>query len=219
MSDFIASASDAELLALAENFWTKANAAPASFGFTAAQVSVLDNKRNDFGADLSAHVTAQTDARSKRQIKDASRELLEAILRELTNLAKATSTVTTAQLSDLGIPTTPQAPTPTNATRPIAIVDTSQRLRHVIDFRDEAAPNIKRKPVSAVGAEIFVKIDGARPIDETECRFLTLDTQTPYLAEYDGANAGKMAHYLVRWRMKDNTASALSDTVSATITG
>ena len=63
------------------------------------------------------------------------------------------------------------------------------------------------------------KLDGPPPVDETQCTFLTLDSKTPYLAEYAGADAGKMAHYLLRWRMQDGSVSAFGETVSATITG
>ena len=42
---------------------------------------------------------------------------------------------------------------------------------------------------------------------------------TPYVAEYDGADAGKMAHYMLRWRMRDGSTTAWAETVSATITG
>jgi hypothetical protein len=99
-------------------------------------------------------------------------------------------------------------------------VDTSERLRHTIHFTDEASPpNSKKKPVGVIGCEIFIKIDGAPPADEKECDFLSLNTQTPYVAEFEGDQAGKIAHYLMRWRTKDGSSSAWGDTVSATITG
>jgi len=53
----------------------------------------------------------------------------------------------------------------------------------------------------------------------TQCQFPTLDAFTPYLAEYDGTAAGKMAHYVLRWRMRDGSVGAWSATVSATVTG
>jgi hypothetical protein len=39
------------------------------------------------------------------------------------------------------------------------------------------------------------------------------------LTEYDGSDDGKMAHYMLRWRMRDGTTAAWGETVSATITG
>jgi len=64
-----------------------------------------------------------------------------------------------------------------------------------------------------------VKIDGPPPADEKDVVFLTLDAFTPYVAEYGGDRAGKTAHYMLRWRMRDGSVGAWGETVSATITG
>lgn len=91
------------------------------------------------------------------------------------------------------------------------------------DFSDSwieaATPDNKRRPRGAMGAEIFVKLDGPPPADEKQCTFLTVDSAMPYLAQYEGADAGKMAHYMLRWRMRDGSVKAWSETISATIIG
>jgi hypothetical protein len=69
-----------------------------------------------------------------------------------------------------------------------------------------------------IGCEIWVKIDGPPPGDEKECTFLALDTATPYVAEYTPEQAGKTAHYLLRWQLRDGSRTAFGETVSATIT-
>ena len=73
--------------------------------------------------------------------------------------------------------------------------------------------------LAALGADIYVKLDGPPPTDASQCTFLTTDSKTPYMAEYDGSDAGKMAHYMLRWRMRDGTTGAWGETVSAPITG
>jgi hypothetical protein len=70
-----------------------------------------------------------------------------------------------------------------------------------------------------MGAEIWVKIDGTPPGSEKDCTFLAVDSATPYVAEYDAAEGGKTAHYMIRWRMRDGSLGAWGETVSATITG
>ena len=84
---------------------------------------------------------------------------------------------------------------------------------------DAASPDNKKRPRGSIGCEIFVKLDGPPPVDEKECTYLALDSATPYLTEYLGTDAGKMAHYMLRWRMQDGTTSAWAETLSATITG
>lgn len=55
--------------------------------------------------------------------------------------------------------------------------------------------------------------------NEKDCVFLSLDTLTPYTAEYEPVDAGKTAHYMLRWSMRDGSVTAWGETVSATITG
>lgn len=105
------------------------------------------------------------------------------------------------------------------ATRPVARIDTSQRLLHMLHFADESTPDTKRKPRGVLGCEIYRKIDAAPPADIEDCVFVALDRQTPYLCAYDAPDAGKMVHYILRWRMTDDSTGPISETVSATITG
>ena len=56
-----------------------------------------------------------------------------------------------------------------------------------------------------------------RPATPSQCAFLTLDTRTPYRADWTGADAGKIAHYLLRWVSTRGEKGPWSETVSATI--
>ena len=101
------------------------------------------------------------------------------------------------------------------------MVDTSQRLRHEIRFADEASPTSRAKPAGIMGCEIWVKVSAtgeAAPSSADELSFLSLDTASPYIAEYDGANGGKTAHYMLRWVKSGGEKGPWSETISATIT-
>lgn len=217
MADSIASASDSELIDIATQTFNAMNGNLGGYpGVTQAQVTALKGFNDDFSVDLTAHVAAQAAAKSATQAKDASRKIVEDQLRILRNIAKSAG-ASEADMAALGIPVTSQK-APPSATRPAIRVDTSQRLQHKIHWTEESTPDNKRKPIGAMGAEIWAKYDGPPPTDETECTFLTLDASTPYLKEYSGADGGKMAHYLVRWRMRDGSTGPWAETVSATIT-
>ena len=218
MATSITTASDAELIDIATQTFNVMNGNLAGYpGVTQAQVDDLKSFKDTFNVDLTAHIAAQAAAKSKTQTKDASRKIVEDQLRTLRNIAKSAG-ASEADMAALGIPAASQK-APPNATRPAVRVDTSQRLQHKIHWTEESTPDNKRKPIGAMGAEIWAKYDGPPPIDESECTFLTLDAFSPYLKDYSGADAGKMAHYLVRWRMRDGSTSAWGETVSATITG
>lgn len=70
-----------------------------------------------------------------------------------------------------------------------------------------------------MGAELWVKIGDPAPTDPSELKFLGLDTQSPYVAHYSGEDAGKIAHYMLRWVNSKGEPGPWSQTVSATITG
>lgn len=218
MPDIISNAGDADLVNLARQFYTIISADPEAYGLSAPQVTTLNLLNNSYDTALQVHVSAQSAARNATQSKDGARDALEQLLRSYLRIIKAAPGVTDAQLAALGFSPDDTSESPQIATRPVATVDTGERLRHTIDFRDEATPNIRRRPPGTIGCEIFIKIGGAPPVDDKECDFLTLDTGTPYLAEFNGTDAGKTAHYMLRWRLKDGT-SPWSVTISATITG
>lgn len=216
--NFLAKMSDSELSDFSVQFYTTINAAPANFGATSTQADDLKDKKNTFAADLTAHVDAQAVARSKTQAKDASRDTLEAAIRFLIKQAKLNGT-SEADLASAGVPVGAAGDLPPTATRPVGNIDTSERFRHTINFADEAAPDLKRNPRGVLGCEIYQKIGGAPPTDFKECVFLGLDTKTPYVWEFDAEDVGKMAHYMLRWRLREESTSAWSETISATITG
>lgn len=182
----------------------------------AGDMTAFGALRDTYKDDLLLHVQQQDAAKAQTITKDASRQACELELRRIRDLIKAHG-VSEANLAALGLPTSEsQVP---NATVPIGSVDTSERLRHTIHFADSAAPNLKRRPRGTIGCEIWRKVDGPPPGDETECSMLTLDTETPHVINYTQADAGKVAHYMLRWQLKGGGFSAWSETISATITG
>ena len=67
------------------------------------------------------------------------------------------------------------------------------------------------------GAQIWVKIGDPAPVDPSELTFLATDTRTPYVATFAGADANKVAHYMVRWESTRGEPGPWSETASATI--
>jgi len=180
--------------------------------------------RTDFDARMAANFSAQQAAQSARQAKDASRDQLESLIRQLVRQLQASGDVDNSERAALGI-TVPDTIRTTAvggiSTRPIGAVDTSQRLRHEIRFTDEATPTSRAKPAGIMGCEIWVKVSAtgeAAPASADELSFLSMDTASPYVAEYDGANGGKTAHYMLRWVKSGGEKGPWSETISATIT-
>jgi hypothetical protein len=96
----------------------------------------------------------------------------------------------------VGIRTTERTAVGAPESRPVGTGDTGQRLRHTINFSDESTPGRRGKPGGVTGCEIWVKIGDPAPTDPKELHFVAMDTATPYVRDYDGADANKVAHYM-----------------------
>jgi len=223
MPDYIPG-SDTEFQAWAANFITYANAHLVELGIGPPDMIPITNGQTDFDTKMAANFTAQQAAQSARQAKDDSRDILESAVRQLVRQLQASGNVDDAERAALGI-TIPDTIRTTLSgditTRPIGMVDTSQRLRHEIRFSDEATPTRRAKPAGVMGCEIWVKVSAvgeAAPSGADGLSFLSLDTASPYIAEYDGADGGKTAHYMLRWVKSSGEKGPWSETVSATIT-
>lgn len=193
----------------------------AALGFTAEQNTVFQSLFNAWKTYYEEHIAEQAKASSLVQLKRTARKNLVRKVRELTNLLQASSTITKEQKAALQI--TIKKITKTSsavpATRPIANIDNKNRLEHKIHFFDEATPNRKSKPDGVRGCELWHKIDGPPPTDDSELTYITTHTRTPYIIQYDGADAGKMVHYWLRWVNTRNEHGPWSETISVTISG
>jgi len=223
MADYIPR-SDTEFQAWVDNFVSYANAHLVELGIGPGDMIPIAAGQGDFDTTMAANFTAQQAAQSARQAKDASRDALESLIRVLVRQLQASGDVDNSERAALGI-TVPDTIRTTSVggitTRPIGAVDTSQRLRHEIRFTDEATPTSRAKPAGVMGCEIWVKVAAtgeAAPSSADELSFISTDTASPYIAEYDGANAGKTAHYMLRWVKSSGEKGPWSETISATIT-
>jgi hypothetical protein len=220
MADYIPR-SDADFNTWQANFLNYVGSNLAPLGLTAADLTPLTTAQTGWTTDYSVHIGAQTAADGALQTKKNTRNTYESSLRSLVRRIQGLPTLTDAQRAEMGLSLreTPRTVTGVPATRPVATVDTSQRLRHTIGFTDETTPSSKAKPDGVMGCEIWVKVGDPAPADPDQLQFLGTDTRTPYVAEYSGEEAGKVAHYMLRWVNTKGEQGPWSQTVSATITG
>ncbi len=172
-----------------------------------------------WSTDYGANTAAQAAAQAARQAKSAARSAFEGVVRPLVGRLQASADVDDTERAALGITVPDTKPTPVGppTTRPLVTVDTSQRLQHTIAFQDELTPTSRAKPAGVRGAQIWVKIGDPPPTDPNELTFLATDTRTPYVANFDGADANQVAHYMLRWESTRGETGPWSETASATI--
>jgi hypothetical protein len=220
MPDFIPHADD-EFSVFINNFVNYVAAHAVNLGVPPATATALSNGLLLWTDSLAAHETAQIAATSARTTKDSARDALTIITRTTARSIQANPTVSDEIRALMGLPirddTRTRPPVPT--TKPIGQVDTSQRLQHTLHWRDETMPNSKAKPTGVRGAEIWVFVGPTPPTDPAQAHFVALDTASPYMLVHDPSDAGKFAHYLLRWVNTRSEPGPWSETISATITG
>ncbi len=212
-------APDVEFNAWQLNFVTYANANLIGLGLVAGDMTPITTAQAPWNTNYAAHTAAQSAALGARAIKQGSRAAYEAVIRPLVRRLQASSAVSDPERAALGITIPDPLGTPVTppTTRPVALIECGQRLRHVVSFFDELTPTRRAKPPGVIGAEIWVKVGGPPPTDPSELEFLAMDTRTPYLAEYEGAQGGQTAHYMLRWVNSRGQKGPWSETASATI--
>lgn len=214
---------DGDFHAWQNNFVTYVNGHLADLGLIAGDVADVNTAQATWTTDYPAHTAAQTAARSARQSKDDARGGLEGAIRPLVRRLQASPDVDDGERAAMGITVPDKEASPLGGpptSRPVVTVDTSQRLQHTIHFTDESSPTRKARPAGVMGAEIWVKVAPAGdppPADPDELTFLAVDTRTPYTTDFDGADAGKTAHYMLRWVSTTGEKGPWSETASATV--
>ncbi len=219
MADYIPS-SDAEFNGWLSNFVTYASGNLAGLGLVVGDLTAITTAQTAWAGSLAAHVTAQQTAKSATQQKNIDRTTIVSLVRALVGQLQASAAVDDTERAGLGITIPDAQPTPVGppTSRPFLLTGCLQRLQHTIAFMDEMTPTSKAKPAGVTGAEIWVKVDGPAPVDpNTDLRFLGLDSRTPYLAEYSGADGGKPAHYMARWVNSRGEKGPWSETLTVTI--
>ena len=219
MPDYIPT-SDADFNAWQQNFVDYVAANAAALHITPAQVTSLQGQQADWEVKYPTSTAKQAEANSAVQGKNDCRSLYQDFIRSLVNIMQASPDVTDAQRQSVGITvrsTTRTAVGPP-ASKPVATVETNQRLQHTINFVDELSPTSRAKPTGVQGCEIWTKVGDPAPAGPSDVHYLALDTRTPYVVRFDAADAGKTAYYILRWISTRGETGPWSATVSGTIT-
>ena len=209
---------DAEFLGWMNTLLSALQSNLSDYGIVQADLSPVQLAHASWADSHTAHLTAQVVAEAATTLKDNNSVTVENLVRSLARRIQANPAVTDEAKRRAGLPVHDTTRTPRTApiSRPVAEVDTSERLRHTIHFKDQNAPR-KAKPKGVMGCEIWAKVGGAPPTDPSECQFVANDTNSPYLNQFTGADAGKTVHYILRWLSSRQEKGPWSETISATI--
>ena len=193
----------------------------AALGVSTGTLTDLTAAQTDWTGKYATHQATQAQAVSDRQAKDDSRNAYEALIRSTVGQIQKNPAVTDTQRAamQITVPSGTHTPAPTPTSRPVGTVDTSQRLMHKIEFRDEATPTSRAKPAGVAACELYLFIGTTAPAGPDAMHLQAVDKSTPYLMEFDSADAGKTAWWALRWVNTRGEHGPWSATVSGTIPG
>lgn len=191
---------------------------PADYALTAAQATELNDELDGFDTDLDAHDAAQAAEDTAVQAKNLRRKRILQLARQQFKLARAAEGMDNRKLAAANLDEYDDEPTksPAPVSVPMAHIDYGKG-RHTIHFRDAQTPDSEAKPDGVKGCEIWNFIGDEPPASEKGYEYLVTDSNTPYVAFYDGADAGKTVHYIMRWISKSGDAGEWSQVLKATI--
>ncbi|MBN1518178.1 hypothetical protein JXA32_16570 [Candidatus Sumerlaeota bacterium] len=220
MADYIPAA-DAEFNLWQGQFNTFIQTNGATLGFDEAELLALQNGSQTWDAAYDSHLAAQTAARAATEGKDNSREGYEPLLRQYSQRCQSNPAMTDAMREEAGLPvysgTRTRAGVPTS--RPVLVIDSGERLAHTIRFADTATPNSRKKPDGVAGIQLYVFVGGDAPPDVNAMQYVAYDSATPYMYQFETADAGKNAWWAARWVNSRQEPGPWSETVMATIAG
>ncbi|MBL0870350.1 MAG: hypothetical protein IBJ18_07235 [Phycisphaerales bacterium] len=217
MADYIPGP-DANFQAWQSNFVTYANANLAALGLTAADMAPVTAAQSTWATAFPAHVAAVAAAKAAKQTKDEARAAYVAVIRPLVRRLQAAPQVSDAERAALGI-TVRQEPSPIGAptTSPICTIECGARLQQTLRFVDSATPTRKAKPQGAIGVEIWNKVGNAPPAGEADLRFVAVDTNSPYVMNFDSTDGGKTNYVWMRWVSPTGERGPWGEQAQATI--
>jgi hypothetical protein len=129
---------------------------------------------------------------------------------------------TNADRAEMGITVrdTSPSPAPAPTSRPLALVESGQRLTHQLRLVDESTPTRRARPKGVLGAEVWVKLvdaDSPAPTDPAALTFLTMTTKPSFRAEFKAGEGGKTAVYMARWVNTRGEKGPWSEVTTATV--
>lgn len=215
-------ASDVDFHEWANKFSAYAVAHAEALGLTAADITALTDSHTTWNTDYSANMAARTAAKQAVVTKDNSRAVAQEVIRALVPRIQVCPTTTDADREGLGITIRKQAsssdaPVDPSGDKPMALIDITSRLTHVLKIKNLTSAGVKSgKPSNVVGCEVWRKL-GEAPVGPGEMELVGIATRTQYVVDYLDGDGGKQAYYALRWINGRGEKGSWSETESATV--
>ena len=210
---------DEELGPFLQQFVTGATGHEVALGTTVGQVALVNDAHDDWTNALAACQAAQTALDAALVSKAAVRATATGLMRSINAKAQITTTATDVLKAAADLPLHDTTPTRagTPSTFPVLVVDPLGRNEHKLSYRDHDTPLSRAKPPGVREIEIWCKVGSPEPADASQCVLIGTSSTSTLLHTHAGADAGKTAYYLARWKNAHGDCGPWSELASATI--
>lgn len=216
--DYIPGA-DAEFDSFVTDFSAYLSANAGALGVTAADATAIASAVSNWGSAFGNQQTLVNALPAATENKNTKRAALETLIRPVAKAIQNRTQTTDEQRAALGItiPDRSRTRAPQPSSRPIVVIDGSQRLEHTLTLRDENSITSRSRPPGVIGAEVYCFINGTPPTDPKQCKLVAVAKRSTVKIKFEGADAGKNAFFMVRWINAHDETGPWSETGAATI--
>ncbi len=210
---------DRELLAESRAYEKEATDNSRDLNFTSAEGAAVKAVNDKYQTALDEWDAIELEYDGKQAAKKNARKEVLAENRKQRNVLYADTGVSDETLAGAGLPPRDKVKTasPAPSSAPVGTIEYG-KLKHTIEFYDSVAES-KAVPKGMKGCEIWRYVGTTAPTSEEDFRYLATDSDSPYIAFYQMADAGKKVWYLLRWISNRNETGEWSETIEATING
>jgi hypothetical protein len=198
------------------------NGGALRFGVPNEEFDRLKNGTDDFEQKLNVADDPSTRTKAAIQAKKDSRMVVEKVARLFVKrFLNNNPLVTNADRDNMGLPIYKESrsPAPTPTVKPDFSIEPSGGSRLEIHFHAHDADREQRnaKPAGVHGVEIAWAILDEAPKSYADLVHSAFDTRSPYIFQFDLADAGKRAWFCLRWENTRGEKGPWSEIQSAII--
>jgi hypothetical protein len=213
--------SDPEFDIWQENLVATVDSSGTGWSIPATAVTALKSKQTVWNAAYAKASILKTRSSADVQDKNDARTDYEKNLRSfISEYLAYNSKITNGDRDRLQIKVHSSQRTPVSVpvTHPVGEINISSNQRHIINYVDSDT-NAKGKPAGVHGCEIWKKVGGDTPVDDSEYTYLATVTSSPYIASYGISDISKRVYYRFRWVNTRGETGPWSTPISAIVGG
>jgi hypothetical protein len=207
------------------NFSTKLTAAPATYGLTAPDATIVSDQAALWTAAYGPTLIPATRTSPAIATKDAVKAATLATVRPFSVNISLNASVTDGAKAAIRVTVRKVTPTPVPPPTTKPVIGILTNVAGVVQFqvRDATTPTTKAKPAGCIGVELWAAVGVAAAIDPSQARYVGTQTKTPNSWTAEPTDRTKIVTFFTRWTTRSGAGGRAytgpwSDPVNTVIT-